>query len=143
MKIIILALVSIFIVSCELFPENATKVTLEGNDPLTFILSGSGELDDLIIYGSRQRDVGSDRNYAIWEIQPINGYMKGDQIARIGKIKYGIVPEGYKQIYPENNEVPPALVPGERYEYWFITSNAPHARKYFEIRDGKAREISN
>jgi hypothetical protein len=122
--------------------ERPTKVKLEGGIPPTFVLSGSGTLGDLVIYGPKQRDVGSDRNHAIWEIQPIRGFMNGEQVETIGTIKYGEVPQGYKQIYPANNAAPRSLVSGIKYGYWFQTVDAPHARASFEIRDGKAVEIT-
>src|SRR5689334_1182466 len=102
MKILLLLLMSTSMTACGLFSQRS-EVTLSGNPPL-FTLSGSGKLGDFIIYGPRQRDVGSDRNFAVWEIEPIKGYLEGAYIAKIGSIKYGIVPEGYKQVYPENNQ---------------------------------------
>jgi hypothetical protein len=127
----------LFMATCE----RPTVVKLGGGNPPTFTLSGSGELGDLRIYGPKQRDVGSDLSFAMWEIMPVNGYLEGEPIERLGKITYGVVPKGYKQIYPENDAPAPALVPGQKYEYWFQTINAPHARGYFEIKDGKAVEI--
>jgi hypothetical protein len=121
--------------------ERATKVTITPDNPPTFLLSGSGELGDLRIYGPKQRDVSSDLSFVVWEIQPIDGFNNGKLLEEIGSIKYGVVPEGYKQIYPENRATPLALVPGEKYSYWFQTINAPHARAYFEIRANKAVEI--
>lgn len=121
--------------------ERATNVKLEGENPPVFVLSGSGELGDLVIYGSKQRDIAGDRAYALWEIQPVNGYLNGRSVNIIGSIKYGVVPQGYKQVYPENGLPPPALVEGQKYEYWFQTINAPHARGHFEIRGNKAVEL--
>jgi hypothetical protein len=57
-------------------------------------------------------------------------------------VKYGVLPTGYQQIYLEDGSPPPLLVPGVRYEYWFQTSGAPHARAYFEIHDGKAVDVT-
>ena len=129
--------------TCRPTFERATLVKLEGGNPPTFSLSGSGKLGDLVIYGPKQRDVGSDRNYALWEIKPINGFMEGEWVERLAAITYGIVPKAYEQVYPENGAQPLQLVPGERYEYWFVTVGSPAARKYFEIVDGKARELSD
>jgi len=46
------------------------------------------------------------------------------------------------QIFPENNATAPPLLMGARYEYLFQMVDAPHARAYFEIRDGHAVEIA-
>jgi hypothetical protein len=121
--------------------DRRTVIIFEGGNPPVFVLSGSGELGDLRIYGPQQREVGSDLNFAIWEIQPIKGYLEGERLERLGRITYGVIPEGYKQIYPEHDAAVPPLVDGQKYEYWFQTINAPEARAYFEIRDGKAVEI--
>jgi hypothetical protein len=137
----ILLLLSIFLLATCATRERATKVVLTGGNPPTFDLSGSGELGDLRIYGPKQRDVGSDLSFVIWEIEPIDGYTNGKLIEDIGSIKYGVVPPGYKQIYPENEAMAPPLVAGEKYQYWFQTLNAPHARAYFEIRDNNAVEL--
>ena len=118
--------------------ERGTKVKLKDGNPPTFVLSGSGELGDLVVYGPKQRDISSDRSFALWEIEPINGFMNERAVEDIGSIKYGVVPKGYKQVYPENGGLPPPLVAGEKYEYWFQTINAPHARAYFVIRKNKA-----
>ena len=128
----------ILVSSCE----RSTRVNFEGGNPPTFVLSGSGELGDLIIYGPKQRNIDGDRAFALWEIMPIDGFMNGRSVESIGTIKYGVVPEGYKQVYPENGLSPPALEEGHKYEYWFQTINAPHARAYFEIRGNKAVELN-
>lgn len=129
--------VSVF-ASCGLITEETTEVRIEGDNPPVFFISGSGTLANLVIYGPLQRDIGGDRAYAVWEIEPINGHFEGRLLEDLKTIKYGVIPNGYKQIYPENNAPPPPLTPGPKYEYWFQTINAPHARAYFKMHDGKA-----
>ena len=118
--------------------ERQTMVRLEGGSQPTFVLSGSGDLGELRIYGPRQRSVGSDLDYVVWEIEAMGGQNEGRPVERLRRIQYGLVPEAYKQKFPEYATTAPPLEPGERYEYWFITTDAPHARGYFEVRDGKA-----
>ena len=134
----IYVLVLISLMGCSLLDRRPTRVVLEGDSTPTFVVSGTGLLQDLIVYGSRQRNLPGDRAFAIWEIQPLKGSLDGESLDSIGSIKYGVVPEGYKQVYPENKQAPPPLTPGTRYEYWFVMVNAPEARSYFEIRDNKA-----
>lgn len=62
---------------------------------------------------------------------------------RIGSIRYGVVPLGYKQIYPENGKELPSLLSGTNYDYWFQIVNAPHIRGKFEIKDGKIIDESD
>ncbi len=133
----LLSLIAICSVVLAVTCERATKVRLVGGNPPIFILSGSGSLSTLVIHGPKQRDIVGDRAYAVWEIVPTNGDANAKSIESLGQITYGVAPEGYKQEYPEQG-TPPALVENQRYGYWFQTINAPHARGYFEIRNGKA-----
>jgi tellurite resistance protein TerC len=116
--------------------QRATTVRMEGNPPV-FFLSGSGTLAHLLICGSRPQVVGGDHDFSLWEIVPVGGYQQGRPVEDIGAIKYGVVPQGYRQSHPEDGTPPPTLAPGNRYEYWFDTTDAPHARSYFVIRDIK------
>jgi hypothetical protein len=134
-------ILSLVLLSAFAMCERATTVSVTPDNPPTFLLSGNGRLRDLRIYGPKQREVSSDLSFAVWEIQPVDGIHNGRLLEDIGSIKYGVVPEGYKQRYPADGARPAELVAGEKYEYWLQTINAPHARAYFEIRDNKAVEI--
>lgn len=122
--------------------ERPTKVRLEGGRQTLFVLSGSGALSFLRVYGPQQRSLGSDLNYVIWEIEPIEGPLEGKPVEQLRRIQYGVVPNGYKQKYPEQGAPPPDLEPGQTYEYWLETTDAPRAHGYFEIRDGRAVELA-
>ncbi|HXM35580.1 MAG TPA: TerC family protein [Pyrinomonadaceae bacterium] len=119
----------------------ATKVRIQGANPPLFVLSGSGTLAHLVIYDSRRSNEEEDQSCAIWEIEPIAGYRQGRPLEEIGTVQYGQLPDGYRQVCPENGNAPPALAKGNKYEYWFDTSDAPHARRYFVIRGTKAVEV--
>jgi tellurite resistance protein TerC len=118
----------------------ATKVRLEGYPP-RFVLSGSGALAHLVIYKTTPSPDHDDECFALWEIEPKNGYDKGRLVEEIGAVEYGVVPAGYKQMCPEAGASPSQLAPGNKYEYWFDTSDAPHARNYFVIRGNRAVEV--
>lgn len=139
---IIFSIISISTISCGILWQD-TSVTISGGTKPVFIVSGTGTLGALIIYGPKQRDVNSDRSYALWEIQPVKGFMNGERLSKIEKVEYGVVPDGYSQIYPEDAKPAPQLKAGERYEYWFRTVSAKEARAYFEIRDGLAIVVGN
>lgn len=121
----------------------ATKVKIEGAIPPLFVLSGSGILAHLVIYDTRPADASADQDCAIWEVEPIDGYKKGRRVEQIGNIQYGVVPDGYRQVCPDNGNAPLPLVRGNTYEYWFDTSDAPHARRYFVIRGNRAVEVDD
>ena len=124
--------------------ERKTRVTLGGNNPPTFTLSGSGRLGELIIFAPEQEKVSDpfDTTHARWQIAAEKGGESGASLVdELKTVTYGVVPSGYKQVKPDSG-APQALVEGRRYRYWFVTVNAPHAGGYFEIRDGKAAKVS-
>lgn len=120
--------------------ERRTTVRLEGANPPTFILRGSGVLGGLRIYGPEPESVRSptEKEPILWEIEEEN--MRGEAIEKLHSITYGIVPDGYKQIIPQHGE-PLPLITGKRYRYDFVTGEAPGAMGYFEIRNGEAVSI--
>lgn len=133
------------VVASLLWPRKivrATKVRLEGNPPV-FVLSGSGALAHLVIYGIKRTNNDDDQYFALWEIEPLDGYIKGKPVEEISQIQYGVVPHGYKQCYPEAGASPSMLTRGSKYEYWFDTTDAPHARNYFVIRGNRAVEVAD
>jgi hypothetical protein len=126
--------------------ERRTQVRLEGGNPPRFVLSGSGKLGQVIIFGPEQEEMAKtdpfDKTYALWEIATEKDGEKGaTSVEELSSITYGVLPHGYVQIKPKNG-TPAALMQGKRYRYWFVTVNAPHASGYFEIRDSKAVPVS-
>jgi len=120
--------------------ERETKLTIQGSNPPSFAMSGSGTLEFLQIIGPRpQRDVKGPTAGVYWQI---NGEDSSHlrSVETLSPITYGKVPSGYMQVYPEHGEAPP-LVEGERYYVWMWTNNAKGTAKYFVIRDGKAVEV--
>jgi tellurite resistance protein TerC len=145
--LVVLVVLSASILASILWPKVvvlATKVKLEGANPLIFNLSGTGMLAHLVIYAAKHSDTDDGLEVTsaetLWEIEPIAGYASGKRVEEIGAIQYGVVPPGYKQIQPKNS-TPPALQKGHKYEYWFDTADAPHARNYFIIRGQRCVEV--
>jgi hypothetical protein len=122
--------------------EQRTVVRLEGGNPPTFSVTGSGRLGEIIVFGPEQEQITDafDTTHALWEVVAENED-SAPLLEELGEIRYGVVPRGYKQIKPESGAAQPLSV-GKRYRYWFITVNAPHAAGYFEIRDGKAIPVA-
>lgn len=117
--------------------EIHTTVRLEGSNPPTFSLHGSGRLTEVRIYSSKEGEFGSlyDDSAVLWSIvaeTPPGGYLRD-----VPAIVYGTVPKGYRQIVPEDSVRPLPLEEGVLYRYWFVTANAPGALAEFTIRDGR------
>jgi hypothetical protein len=140
-RVIPAATLFIFVISCE----RRTEIKLADGIPPTFVLSGSGRLGELVIFGPEQEKVAApfDKTYSLWEIAPETEGEKGASLVEdLHTITYGVVPQGYKQTKPENGAPPPPLTSGRRYRYLFVTVNSPHAAGYFEVQNGKAVSVS-
>lgn len=133
-----MVLLLLFLTSCA---ERPTRVNLEGGNPPTFSLSGSGELDRLYIAEADAEEQPDPSPGFVWELVPVNrgrSGLEGVAVEQLGKITYGVIPKGYQQKTPASGQ-PLPLVPGRYYYFHFSTVNAPHAWGYFVIRDGKAQ----
>ena len=128
----LLILPLLFCVNCE----RRTEVNLEGGNPPAFVLSGSGNLVELSVGQDLQdkTQTPSKRSPVVWKIRPTS--RDGEKLEAIGRIVYGVVPKGYKQVIPAEG-APPELIAGNYYYYYLETINAPHADGDFEIKDGK------
>ncbi len=147
--LVVLIVLSVSVLASIVWPRVVvlpTKVKLEGANPPIFNLSGTGLLAHLVIYSAKvtATDDGLTETSAetLWEIEPIGGYAGGKRVEEIGAIEYGVVPPGYKQIQPRSG-APQALQKGHKYEYWFDTADAPHARNYFIIRGQRCVEVAD
>jgi hypothetical protein len=132
---ILLPLMILFCSSCE----RDTRVIVDGHNPPTFALAGSGSLAMLKIHGPKVRDVPGEAAFIVWEIVPKNGRLNGTKLSTLRSITYGKVPEAYTQVYPEGGEAPP-LIEGEQYHAFFDTAGANGTNKTFRIQAGKVIE---
>jgi hypothetical protein len=133
---LILIFVVIFFQSCE----DHTKLTIEGGNPPSFVLSGSGDLISIRVRGPhKQREGDGEAASLYWEIKYEN-IDAARPVEDIGRIVYGKIPNGYIQKLPENG-APPPLKEGERYNIRVSTLDANGADKFFEIIDGKPVEV--
>lgn len=125
---------------CIGFTGFKTEITLAGGTIPTFGLSGSGKIVDFIVTGPRQRSGEGLQAFTVWEFRPLGNIDYLDTLDRLKSVKYGEVPKGYRQLYPENNSPPLPLMEGQSYLLQIYTDNAPWGQIAFEIRDGKAME---
>ena len=145
--VVVLSVLATSVLASIIWPKiemRATKVRLVGANPPVFSLSGTGTLAHTVIYATKDSETVENQDLTtaetLWEIEPIGGYESGRKVEEIGEIQYGVVPAGYKQIRPQNGG-PPPLATGNKYEYWFDTADAPHARNYFIIRGNRCIEV--
>lgn len=119
--------------SCEI----DTSLKIYGGNPPKFSMTGSGSLGRLRIRGhEKQREAFGEDASIYWQIEPKDSIKN---VWRVSPITYGVVPEGYEQIYPENGKAPPPLVAGQRYYVRIDTNNANGSQMYFIIRNGEVK----
>jgi hypothetical protein len=127
-----------------LLGERPTHVRIDGGTIPVFHLSGSGEVAIFTIYSPDYMTKATqpgDEKFALWQIEPIEGYFHGVYIGELGKITYGVVPAGYAQLRPLVGNAPP-LTENTKYSYFVETTDAAGAGGYFEIRNSRAFKTS-
>jgi len=133
--ILFVLLCSICFSSCR--EERPTSVTV-GVGP-SFSLAGSGRLASFTIYapqsGERIAFPHPDVSITMWRIEAAKGFFKGDHVQDF-QLSYGKVPQGYRQVVPNQSQSAPPLSPGVVYSFFAESTNAPVADGYFYI-DGK------
>ena len=136
LRLFALFLIIWFFTGCE----RSTRVRVEGGTTPVFVISGSGRLASLVVYSPDYAEKAQspwDDNFALWEIKPTGGELNGTPVERLGRISYGVLPDGYRQVKPEVGSSPP-LAEGQKYFYDIGTTGAPGAAGYFEIRNSHA-----
>lgn len=132
-KLLIISLMMLVtLTSCE----RDMTLTLDGANPPTFKLSGSGRLIFFAVSEVPQERPSKIDDPKLWEIRPINENL----ISKLPAITYGVVPEGFRQLTPIAG-VPPPLVEGRMYKAGGPAFNANGASIRFTIKDGTAVEI--
>jgi hypothetical protein len=127
------------VISMGLACERNTVLKIEGGNPPKFVMSGNGILGGLMVRGpKKQREAEGEDALIYWRIRNLRD--EAVRVEEIGAIIYGTVPEGYRQIYPENGTAPP-LIDGEKYYIRVDTSEANGAQKYFTLQNGIIKEV--
>jgi len=101
------------LVACDYRPT----VTIEGGLVPKFTLTGRGLLHIIEIDGpdfDRPNGLGAGSRYMkpYWQIVPLKDYDVGT-LEKHGPLVYGEVPEGFRQVIPENGAPAPPLVENE------------------------------
>ena len=120
------------------------SIEIDGKNPPSFALSGSG---GLISFGvtevppenqTQTIQRRSDVNIPLWSILPT---MADNSIKRLPVITYGKVPAGFIQQFPADGSPPAPLVEGKIYEAGGGASGANGGLIWFKIQGGKTVEI--
>jgi hypothetical protein len=139
--------------------EVDTKLIVSGLNPPIIEFEGTGGLHQLFISGpftleqikggykisrgkgsitveqAKELDrVYGDKHYALWQLDP--DLSQNLNVSTLS-ITYGIVPEGWKQVYPAN-EKPEPLIEGKFYKVAAPSYNANFKTGYFTIKNNKA-----
>jgi hypothetical protein len=100
----------------------------------------AGRRDSITAEQSRELDkIYGDKHYNLWQLDP-------DQSRNLNvstlSITYGIVPEGWKQVYPANGK-PEPLIDGKFYKVAAPSYNANSKTGYFTIKSNKAVTLTD
>jgi hypothetical protein len=143
-RTLLLLLTVTFLSAC--YEEDMT-VSLDGRNPPTFSLSGSGDLvfftvsevaaENLTLLPA-QRD--GDKDTLLWQIWPSGLSDDAKRISRLPQITYGIVPAGFEQKAPRQG-LPPPLVEGKIYEAGGPATNANGGFVWFKIEGNKIIKV--
>lgn len=127
-----------FVSGCNQRP----RVVVEGGSAPLFKVAGRGSIQVITVSGPdfdnpNSRDAGSRYMKPFWQIvaQP------GHDIALVeqsGGIVYGKVPDGFKQVFPQNGATPQPLVENELFTFDLRLGNGDAIGKRFVIHNGMA-----
>ena len=123
----------VMMIACEI----DTTVQLDGNNPPTFKVSGSGGINFLRVVDLTDCNKSFLDCPVVWQIDPSGGQIR---IADLPSIRYGEVPAGFRQSVPADGASPPALIEGKTYDVFTPTYNANGGGLRFVIKGGSSIE---
>lgn len=136
-----LLVVILFHVACEV----DMTVSLDGDNPPTFSLAGSGNLMFFSVMEvppeTQQQSIqrSSDNNRLLWKIEPSKDSV--DKIRALPPITYGIVPAGFKQVFPADGSSPAPLTNGKVFQAGGTAFNANGGFIWFKVDEKKTWTI--
>lgn len=142
--LIINALVALFMALYLSGCSRDARLTIEGGNPPSFIVSGDTIMESIRVSGpDKEREAGRQGKAddsvpytkVYWEIVP-QGELANTSLSRTRPIVYGIVPQGFTQIHPEQGR-PPALAEGEKYNIRLSVYGGHGVNTFFAIHGGK------
>jgi len=128
----------LIITAVNLYRRETKPLVSGGNPP---IIEFDGRRAQLYVNGpytleqlKQDKREGSDKDYYIWQLDP------GSLSRSFGvSITYGIVPDGFRQVYPANGKSPKPLIEGKIYSVVAPSDDtADIKRALFMIDNGRA-----
>lgn len=124
--------------------EENTKVSIDGNNPPTFKIYGSGNQQYFMVSEVSPDNYvppaqqNPDKDIDLWKIVPVAE--PPPRAWDYPPIKYGRIPSGFRQELPKDG-VPPPLVEGRLYEAGGQAYGANGGSVLFTIRNGKSEIV--
>ena len=124
--------------------ERPTVVTVEGGNPPTFKLKGSGRQDFLLVRVLSPQEIADPKirpveTEELWELRP-KGPGEQPPADDWPTITYGTVPPDFVQTIPSSGK-PKPLQEGKTYEAGGSASGANGGSVWFKIENGQPKEI--
>jgi hypothetical protein len=116
--------------------ERPVRISIDGKNPPTFTLEGSGEIQMVSIWEITPEGKVPGRGSGFWVLYPT----QATKAWKSPPITYGVVPESYQQAVPSSGTASP-LKEGRVYGFGVQTRNAPGGSVWFTIRDGKSMRV--
>jgi hypothetical protein len=124
--------------------EVDTKPIVSGGNPLIIKFDGTGALAQLYVMGpytleqlKQDKIDGDEKDYYMWQLDPSRDF----RVSRLS-ITYGIVPNGFRQVYPANGKPPEPLIEGKIYNILAPSASANFKPVLFMIDNGRAVEVT-
>jgi hypothetical protein len=140
-----IALVLLTLIHTQVGCEVDLSLAIDGRNPPRFSLAGSG---NLISFGvmevppENQRQSiqrSSDANKLLWKIRPAGG--AESKIRRLPPVTYGVVPDGFEQVFPADGSAPVGLEEGKIYEAIGTAYDANGGLMWFRIDGRESRPV--
>jgi hypothetical protein len=164
-RILMIPLLIIMTISGCIEKEEDTKPIVTGGNPPLIKFQGTGSLAQLFVRGPytleelRQRyqsdykitggknaltpeeikeleRIRGNKDYSMWQLDPSRDF----KVSKLS-VTYGIVPNGFKQVYPANGKSPEPLIEGKIYTVLAPSASANFKSIYFMIDNGRAVEV--
>ena len=134
----VLLCIATFCSGCDQRPQ----LVIEGGNRPLFKVTGPGRIMLITVSGPdfnnpNSREPGSRYMKPFWQIQALTE-IDIALIEQSGGIRYGQVPDGFRQVFPQNGVAPESLMENELFTFDLRLGNGEALGARFVIHNGKA-----